>query len=379
MKVILVANTSWFLRNFEGSLIRELLDHGETVMTVSPEDVHGAWFRSLRVDHRRVPLDRKGVNPLTDMATLGRLARLYRRERPDAILHNTVKPVIFGTMAARIARVPRVVNMIPGLGYVFTGDSVRQRVLQQLVLRLYRIAFRYSHLVLFQNEDDRMFFFQRGALARARSAVVPGLGVDTTHFREAVENSNHQRTVFLMIGRVLGDKGVREFVEAARLVRATNMTVDCQLLGPFDPENPSAIDRKVVEGWQKEGLIEYIDAVDDVRPILARADVLVLPSYREGTPNAVLEAMAMGKPVIATNVPGCKDAVVHGTTGMLVPPRDAPALARAMLALAGDRALRVAMGRAGRHRAVENYDVRKVNAVLLAALQGIPSRGNVVE
>jgi glycosyltransferase involved in cell wall biosynthesis len=336
---------------------------------VAPDNQYAEPLLGLGARHIRIPLSRKSMNPIRDAHSLLQFVRAYRRERPQVILHSTIKPAIYGSIAARVTRVPSIVNVIPGLGFVFTGATTAQRGLRHIVEAMYRLALANTRVV-FLNADDREYFVSR-RIVRAESAVIlPGLGVDTDRFSPIAETHPGPGNRFLMISRVLADKGVREYAGAARMLRMTHPGIQCRLLGPVDTGNPTAIPGAELQRWTAEGAIEYIPEVKDVRPYLAAADVVVLPSYREGMPGALLEAMAMGKPVVATDVPGCRDAVIHRRTGLLVPPRDIAALAAAMGTLMRDPELRTAMGLSARARAVEVFDSRRVTAFLASLVSG---------
>jgi len=276
--------------------------------------------------------------------------------------------VIYGSLAARYARVGRIVNMISGLGYVFIGDGMVQRMLRPLVHRMYRFALRGSHTVLFQNPDDRKYFIDHTLVPEDKTGVIPGSGVDTERFPYVGSTTNGQNCTFLFVGRILKDKGVLEFVEAARLMKRSSPEAKFQMLGRIDPDNPSHIEESVVRSWVNDGLVEYLGEVDDVRDVLGRSDVLVLPSYREGVPKSVLEAMAMGKAIVTTDVPGCRETVEHGKNGLLVPPKDVAALQSAMESMIAHPDRRAAMGKESRKIVEMRFDVQIVNDQIFKAM-----------
>jgi len=312
------------------------------------------------------PLNRTGLNPMSERRARAHYDALFREIRPDAVFVSNPKPIFYAIPAARGAGVARRVAMVTGLGYAFTGSSFKARVLRAVATRLYRGALSDATAVLFQNQDDRDELARRGALMRAPSPkIVAGSGVDLDRFAAAPMPGGPP--VFLMVARLLGDKGVREFAEAARIVRAERPSWRFRLVGWIDA-NPAAIRREELDAWVRSGAIEYAGRVDDVRGEVADASVFVLPSYREGTPKSVLEALATARPVITTDAIGCRETVRDGVEGLLVPPRDAYALARACLRLGDDAALRAEMGLRARLRAVEKFDVRLVNAAIMEAL-----------
>ena len=368
VKVVIAANTSWYLQNFSGELIRDPASAGMDVIALAPKDDWSPRLKELGARYVDIPMNRRGMNPLGDLLLLARFYRIYSSERPDVVLHNTIKPVIYGSLAARYAGVGRIVNLISGLGFVFIGEGYVQRVIRPLVHILYRLALRKSHKVLFLNPDDRKYFIQHALVPEDKTEVIPGAGVDTERFPFIGSKANGKGCTFLFVGRILKDKGVLEFVEAARMTKQSSPDARFQMLGKIDPDNPSHIEESVVRGWVNDGLVQYLGEVDDVRDILGRSDVVVLPSYREGVPRSVLEAMAMGKPIITTDVPGCRETVEQGKNGLLVPPKDADALRLAMEHMMAHPDIRMEMGKESRRIAEERFDVRRVNEKIFEAM-----------
>ncbi|MCX6135052.1 MAG: glycosyltransferase family 4 protein [Ignavibacteriales bacterium] len=368
MKAVIAANTSWYLQNFRGEIFRDLASAGTDVVALAPKDEWSPRFEELGARYVEIRMNRRGLNPFGDLLLLARLYRIYSKERPDVVLHNTIKPVIYGSLAAGFAGVGRIVNMISGLGFVFIGEGLVQRMLRPLVHRLYRRALRRSHTVLFQNPDDRKYFVDHRLVTEAKTVVIPGSGVDTDRFHYVGSPNDKSDCTFLFVGRILKDKGVLEFVEAARMTRESKPNARFQMLGKIDTDNPTHIEGSVVSSWVNDGLVEYLGEADDVRDILGRADVVVLPSYREGVPRSVLEGMAMGKAIITTDVPGCRETVENGRNGLLVPPRDADALAAAMKDMIAHPDRRAAMGKESRKLAEERFDVRNVNEQIFRAM-----------
>lgn len=307
-------------------------------------------------------MTRAGLNPLRELGTLQALRRLLRELKPDAVLSYTIKPVIWGSLAAKQAGVPRVFSMITGLGYAFmSATSLKQRLVHRVACGLYRRALRGTTGVFFQNRDDEALFRELGLLpASVPSTLINGSGVDLKQFQPV---PLPDAPVFLLMARLIADKGIREYRQAAIQVKQ-QVPQACFLLAGGLDENPTAITQPELDGWQAEGSIEYLGRLADVRPALRECSVYVLPSYREGTPRSTLEAMATGRPVVTTDSPGCRETVVDGENGLLVPVRNADALAAAMLKLARDPALRARMGAASLQLARERYDVYKVNEVI---------------
>ena len=366
-KILIVANTSWFIQHFELALLRALQSTHE-VVAVTPHDNWSPRFAGLGVRFVELPMSRRGLNPLGDIRVALGLYRIYRREKPAVIFHNTIKPVIYGSLAARAAGVKRILNMISGLGYVFTGQTPRHRSLRHLVKLMYRGALDGSHRVFFQNPDDRRYFIENALVKADKTELTYGLGVDLERFQYVEPALTTRECTFILVGRMLWDKGVGEFVAAATELKRTFRGARFQLLGKLDQDNPSHIDGETIDQWHRSGVVEYLGEVPDVRPILEQADVVVLPSYREGVPNALLEGLALGRPVITTDVPGCRETVLDKVNGLLIPPRDVAALAEAMRYMITHPERRIEMGREGRKLAVERFDVNLVNAIILRAI-----------
>ena len=299
MRVAIVINTSWNIWNFRRSLVKALQAAGHEVLAVAPPDAYSARLETeLGCRFVPIPMENKGTNPVKDAALTRRFYQLYKREQPDVVLHYTIKPNIYGTIAARLAGIPSV-NNVSGLGTVF----IVKNLVSTVALGLYRFAFRFPKRVFFQNDDDRQLFLQHGLVAAAKTDLLPGSGVDTNRFRPAPEFGRNTPFTFLMIARVLYEKGVEEYFEAARLVRDAVPGTRVQLLGGIDESGGVGVKRAVFEQWLAAGHVEYLGTSDDVAALIREADCVVLPSYREGTPKTLLEAAAMGKPIVTTDVP----------------------------------------------------------------------------
>jgi len=319
------------------------------------------------VQSHSVPIARAGLNPFGDIKALIALIRLMRTIRPDVVLGYTIKPVVWGTLAAWVARVPTRYAMITGLGYAFTGEATRKRAMVQRVARLlYRVALSRAHRIFFQNPDDLDLFRELGLIPeRMPVTIVNGSGVDLALYPPQPLPGGPPR--FLMIARLLGDKGVREYAAAAATVRRARPDATFHLVGGLDP-NPDAILQSEVDAWVRNGDIIWHGAQTDVRPFLTDAHVFVLPSYREGTPRTVLEAMATARPIITTDAPGCRETVIDGENGLLVPPRSAAALAQAMLRLLAAPAMIRDMAARSLDIVREKYSAEKVTAAMLEAM-----------
>jgi len=325
MTIALSANTTWYLYNFRSGLIKALLARDERVVVIAPLDEYSARLERMGVEVIDLPMDNKGANPARDAMLLFAYIRLYRQLRPHLVLHNTIKPVIYGSLAARSLGVP-FLNTITGLGTTFIREDWMTRVVE----RLYRISQRRASQVFFQNNDDLELFRHRRLVPQERVQCLPGSGVNLTHF--SVKPSSQGEPCFLLIARLLRDKGICEFVEAARKIRRKYPRARFQLLGQLGVANRTAITREELESWLAEGVVEYLGETDDVRPFIAQAHCVVLPSYREGLPRSLLEAGAMGRPLITTDAPGCREVVQDGENGYLCRLKDAEDLAEKILA-----------------------------------------------
>ena len=370
MKILLVANTSWFLVNFELPLIKEFQAKKWDVVAVVPKDEWTSNLEKLGVTVRDVTVNRRGLNPFLDVVLCFRLYQMYKQEKPDAVFHNTIKPVIYGSLAARFADSKSVLNMIPGLGYVFAGDKFINKLLQPLVRSLYKYALSNSRIVYFQNPDDRDYFVSRSLVPQDKAEVTFGLGVDLNHFQYSPPVDKNGECIFLLVARMLWDKGVGEFVEAAKVIRNRFPKATFQLLGRIDSGNPNHVTKETIDEWVRAGYIQYLGEVSDVRSIVEHADVVVLPSYyREGIPNSLMEAMAMGRPIITTDMPGCRETIIGNRNGVLIPPKNIEALIDAMKLLLEHPDRRIEMGKQGRSIAVERFNVDRVNSMILSAIR----------
>lgn len=368
-RIAVSINASWNILNFRAGLMKALRAQGFDVAAAAPDDGYAGRLAELGCRHVPLIMDNKGTNPLRDAALFLRYLGFMRRERPDVYLGWTIKPNVYGSLAAHMLGIP-VVNNVSGLGTAFIRDTWITRIVKQL----YRTALRRSACVFFQNGEDRDLFVTLGLVRAEQTRLLPGSGIDLDRFVPAActTRATGDGPVFLLIARLLWDKGVGEYVEAARQVRAKWPTAQFRLLGFLDVENRTAVPRETVEGWRREGLIDYLGAADDVRPHIAAADCVVLPSYREGAPRSLLEASAMARPVITTDVPGCRDVVTDGITGLMCRPRDAEDLAVKMLTLAAmTPEARATMGAAGRARMEREFDERIVIECYLNVIQTI--------
>jgi glycosyltransferase involved in cell wall biosynthesis len=361
MKLVLFANTDWYLYNFRCSLALALRDAGHDVLLISPGGPYGEKLRDLGLRWQPLPMDRRSLNPLREAMLLWHLVRLLRRERPDVVHGFTIKSAVYGSLAARLAGVPARVNAVAGMGYVFISDAPKARLLRPLVRALLKLALggRNARLIL-QNPDDVALFAQARLVDPAQVRLIPGSGVDTIRFAPDPARVPGPRVCVLLPARLLWDKGLAEYAQAARLLRERGVPVDLLLAGEPDPGNPAAVPEATVRGWVGEGILEWLGHVDDMPALLRSVDVVALPSYREGLPKGLIEAGASGCALIATDVPGCREVVEHEVDGLRVPVRDGVALADAIERLVGDAGLREQLGAAARAKAIAQFDERIV-------------------
>lgn len=369
-RFLLIAGYPESLLNFRGPLLRALLDVGLEVHVAAPDLPASSEVRrqleAWGVRVHQVVLKRTGMNPLADLATVYQLWRLMGRIKPDFSLGYTIKPVIYGNIAGWLAGVPRRFALITGLGYAFQGESGQRSWLRRVVQGLYRTSLGKVQKVFFQNPDDEALFHELGIInpSDVKTVIVSGSGIDVDRFTVA---PFPEVTQFLLIARLLGDKGIREYVTAASKVKRKYPEVCFGLVGWID-ENPNAMSEDELQRWVESGVVRFYGRLDDVRPVIAQSSVYVLPSYREGTPRTVLEAMAMGRPIITTDAPGCRETVVDGDNGFLVPVRAVDELAAAMVKFIENPELVEHMGNRSRQIAEQKYDVDKVNEHMLTEM-----------
>lgn len=378
-KVLLFANTEWYLYNFRRSLALALRDAGYEVLLVSPPGPYGEKLRALGFRWIPAPMERRSLNPLRELALVNWLRRLIRAERVDVVHGFTIKCAVYGSLAARLAGVPARVNAVAGMGYVFTSDDLKARLLRPVVRTLMRVALdgRGARLIL-QNPDDVALFERARLVDSERVRLIPGSGVDCRRFGPEAGRGQGGRFRVLLAARLLWDKGLAEYVAAARQLRAEGRDIEFLLAGDPDPGNPAAVPEATVRGWVEEGALSWLGHVDDMPGLFRSVDAVVLPSYREGLPKGLIEAGACGLPLVTTDVPGCREVVSDGVDGLLVPVKDATALAGAIATLQDDPVLRARLGAAARAKALAEFDERIViertvgvyREVLLAAPVG---------
>ncbi|KAA9324986.1 glycosyltransferase family 4 protein [Adhaeribacter soli] len=356
MRIAIVINTSWNIFNFRMNLAKALMQAGHEVVAIAPQDAYSQRLVEAGMQFVPVQMENKGTNPVKDLLLIKQFYQIYKTVKPDVILQYTIKPNIYGTLAAKLAGIP-VINNVSGLGTVF----IVKNLVSKVALGLYKFAFQFPAKVFFQNRDDQELFLEHSLVKREITEVLPGSGVDTVRFIPAESFARNPDFRFLMIARVLYEKGIVEYVEAAKELKKKYPQIRVQLLGAFDEAGNIGVKRSVFEDWIKGGELEYLGTSDDVAAVIAKADCVVLPSYREGTPKTLLEAAAMGKPIVTTNVPGCKETVVDAQNGYLCEVRSGADLARKMeqVLQLSDAELQ-AMGHASRQLALDKFDEKHV-------------------
>jgi len=382
IKIVVLGGLAESLINFRGPMLQEMVKKGNHVVACAPEasiKIQNA-LHAMGVDYQYIPIDRAGLKPLKDFQSAWRLFRLFRKIKPDIFLAYTVKPVIYGSLVAKLAGVSRIYSIITGLGYAFDGKGLKRAFVSAFVRMLYRLSLKTNYRVFFQNPDDRALSLEKDIVRPSQVVLVNGSGVDLDHFTSSALPAE---LIFLMIARLLVDKGIREYVNAAEIVKKRFPHARFLLVGDLDP-NPNSVRESELRQWKEAGIIEYLGYLDDVRPAIQKCRCYVLPSYREGTPRTVLEAMSMGRPIITTDVPGCRetvmltlegqrqrersDGVMRGENGFLVHVRDVEALIKAMMQFLEKPDLAECMAKRSREIAEEKFDVNKVNAVILNAM-----------
>ena len=353
--VIMFANTDWYLYNFRRSLALRIQSLGYTVLMISPDGQFGPRLCDLGLRWEPLEMRRGSLRPDVEVQLVWRLSQILRRERPRLIHSFTIKCAVYGSLAAALAGTPNRVNAVTGLGYVFTSNDLKARVLAPIVRNLMRFAWIGSKTrVIVQNHDDAEALLRMGAI-EAHLRLIPGSGVDCQRFRpRGAQAASRPRKRIVFCGRLLWDKGLAELVEAARLL--CNRGLKFIAAGVPDPGNPAAVPIDTIRNWESQGLVQFLGHVEDMPALFAEADIFVLPSYREGLPRSLIEAGACGLPLIATDVPGCRDVITNGLDGILVPSRDATELANAIWRLVTDADLASRLGMAAREKVMRSFD-----------------------
>lgn len=367
--IALVANSTWNIYNFRLDLIRRLRNEGFQIIVIAPVDEFIHYLNELKFI-KHIPLkhlqpNRK--NPVHDLRLLLELYYIFIKYRPDLILSYTVKPNIYGSIAAKMAGIPSIATLT-GLGYAF----LHKNWINEIVTQLYRFALKHPFQVVFHNAEDLNHFRLQGLVRPEQAIVIPGSGVNIDYFTPRPKPRT-RKFIFLFMGRLLTDKGLHETVNAIREVKRWAKHAECWVAGELSPKNPMAIAKEQILHWQQEGVIKYLGRRKDIRSLLQKADVVVLPSYREGMPRSILEAMAMAKPILTTSVPGCRDTVEPGKNGYLVPPNQVGPLVKQMLKLyQNEGAVLEQMGRHSRELVHQKFNTQRINQAYLRLIKELP-------
>lgn len=365
-KIVISLNTSWNIYNFRLNLAKSLKDSGYQVIFVAPYDQYSEKLKQ-EFEYHDLYINNKGTHPKQDLKTLIEFYKLYQKIKPDIVLSYTIKPIIYGNIACRFLGI-KTINNISGLGTVF----IKQGLITKIVKLLYRYSLQKSSKVFFQNSDDRDLFIENRLVKLNKCDLLPGSGIDINKFTPVWTQKKDGTFIFLLIARMLWDKGVGEYVEAAKIIKQIYPYVTFQLLGSLDAVNKTAITQEQMKSWTDDGLVEYLGLTDDVKMFISDADCIVLPSYREGTPRSLLESASMAKPIITTNVPGCREVVDNGINGYLCNVKDPEDLAHKMekmLNLSPQEKMK--MGTEGRQKIVREFDEKIVISKYLNAIKEI--------
>lgn len=369
-KILFLVSEDWYFCSHRLPLARAARDAGFDVVVATRIRMHGAAISAEGFKLIPLALERKSRNFLHELLAIFAIFKIYRTERPDIVHQVALKPVLYGSISAYLARVPLVVNALAGMGYVFTSDQFLAKALRPVVRILFGVLLnRQNSKVIVQNPDDRAMLIGMG-IKKERICLIRGSGVDTVRF--SPKQPPGGPPVVMLASRMLWDKGVREFVDAAKDLKDKGVQARFVLVGESDPDNPTAVSKDILDAWQKEGAIEWWGHKENMPEVFSQAHVICLPSYREGLPMVLLEAASCGCPIIATDVPGCREIVRDGVNGLLVPPRDHIALAGALIALIENAQLREEMGRRGREIAVAEFSVEKVVSGTLPIYRELP-------
>lgn len=364
---MLVANTDWYLYNFRLALAEFLQEEHYQVSLVSPNGDYANQLHSQGMRWINWDVDRQSVSPWNEIISIMKFVKIIQREQPDLIHNHTVKPVIYGSLAARLTNVSRVVNTITGRGYLFIDNKISTRFLRLLVKMLYKyVVDNPSQITIYEHAADREYFHKQELLVSTRSYIIPGTGVDLNRFSESPEPDG--TPVILYPGRILWDKGIDTLIRASQILKQ-KASVRVVLVGKPDPGNPSSIPERQVEDWVNQGIIEWWGWKEEMNEVYANCHVVVFPSLGEGMPTVLLEAAACGRPIVTTDIPGCRDAILPGRSGLLVQPQDHQALAEALITLVNDKNMRQRMGITGRKFVAERFNLQKINAQILAVYQ----------
>jgi len=365
--IAIIINTTWNIYNFRKGLIQALQKEGYKVIAISPKDEYAKKLEEIGCKHFHIDIDNKGTNPIKDMKLILDYYKLFKKHNIDLVLGYTIKPNIYGSFASGLANIPIITN-ISGLGTVFLNNNFSSKIAKLL----YKIALKIPKKVFFQNRDDLELFVKLNLVNKNKARVIPGSGIDTNKFFPATINKKDGKTKFLLIARLIRDKGVFEYIEAAKIIKEKYPNTEFAILGSFYLQNPTALTKEELKKWENEGIIKYLGVSDNIKDIIAQYDCIVLPSYREGLSRVLLEAASMAKPIITTNVPGCRDVVEDGVNGFLCEVKNSKSLSNAIekfLTLSNEE--REIMGQKGREKVIKEFDEKVVIDIYLEEIKNI--------
>ncbi|MDO9085567.1 MAG: glycosyltransferase family 4 protein [Anaerolineaceae bacterium] len=359
-KVLLVANTDWYLYNFRLSLGKFLRDKGFDVVFVSPDGEYRENIIRNGFQHIKWHLNRKSIFIFSELKSLIELLRIYKSEKPVLVHHFTIKPVLYGSIASRFLKIKATVNSITGLGYIFLSNEWKGKLLRYLVFPIYKFSLSHpNNFIIFENSYDRDVFLKNKFINKERSSIIQGVGVDEDYYGYSPDPKLEVPFVILP-ARMLYDKGINILVEAAKILKS-KIAVRIALVGDVDPGNPSSIDVSTIRKWENDGMVEWWGFQQDMRQIYQNCNIVTLPSFGEGLPTVLIESAASGRPIVATDVAGCRDVVIEGVNGFLVPPNDPEALANVIHTLIKNPDMREEMGLEGRKLVIEKFTSKIVN------------------
>lgn len=352
MRIVFSSNISWSIYNFRLGLLKSLKEDGLEIYTVASYDEYSKKLLDLGFQFENLKINNNSTNPIEDLKLIFQYFKLYKRIKPDIICHNAIKPNIYGTIAAGFLGIP-VVNNISGLGTLFIKESLSTKIAKLL----YKFSQKKATKIFFQNKDDLNLFIKNNLINEKKCRVIPGSGVNTDKFK--IKKFSEKKTIFnfLFVGRLIYDKGIREYIESARILKSKKYSINCKVLGPFYKSNSTSVSENELNEWIKEGIIEYLGETNNVYEEMIKIDCLVLPSYREGLSKVLIEASSAGIPIVTTNVPGCKDVVIDNKTGFLCEVKNSPDLALKMEKMLNLKKEELKeMGIRSRERAVNVFD-----------------------
>ena len=367
MKIIVLSSHTQSLFWFRMDMMKSFIENGHTVVAIG-SDASELWedkFAQHGIKYRQIYVQRNGLNPLADLKTLSSIKQVFKKEKPDKVFAYQAKSIIYGSIAANNLGITEFYSLVAGLGSIFRGSGIKNNLIKYIMKIQYKLACKYSKLVFFQNNDDKAEFINNHLISENKTAIMNGSGVNLNIFQPVAQPSE---SVFLFIGRLIKDKGIMEYLEASKAIKTKYPNVRCLLVGPYD-SNPSALKEEELQPYIDNKIIEYYGEQKDVRPYLAQCSTFVLPSYHEGTPKTILEAMAMGRSIITTDAPGCRETVSHGLNGYLVKVGDVNTLEEAMERVIKSPNISLEMGQESLNLAKSKYDVKLVNKSIIEYME----------